>query len=93
VIQITRILSNVSKAASHDFELSGHIDLDIFRRTLSLGEAPFDGNAEFFICTPNDLMQKLYDGLRGFGVPDGYIRTESFGSHAVARYSDGNEDL
>ena len=57
-----------------DFDASGHIDTSLLER---IGVSQV---SNFYLCGPPSFLQEMRDGLRGWGVPDGNVHTEVFGS-------------
>lgn len=56
-----------------DFRHSGHVDLDLLRRNLSL--KPY----RFYICGSAALMDTLVPALAAWGVPEENVHFEAFG--------------
>ncbi|WP_170330636.1 FAD-binding oxidoreductase [Ruegeria arenilitoris] len=71
--------------AGVDFDVEGHITLDLIREAL-----PFD-DYDFFLCGPPNFTQSVYDMLRDLGARDDRIFAESFGPAALKRRSDGGD--
>lgn len=65
---------------SHDSV--GRVDIDLLKRLLPLDD--YDA----YVCGPGEFVQSTYDGLRAVHVPDGQVRTETFGNSAVRRSPD-----
>ena len=57
-----------------DFDAPGHIDTALLER---IG-VPRD--SDFYLCGPASFLQNMHDGLRNWGVLDGNVHTEIFGS-------------
>jgi ferredoxin-NADP reductase/MOSC domain-containing protein YiiM/ferredoxin len=57
-----------------DFDAPGHIDTALLERIgVSQG-------SDFYLCGPSSFLQNMRDGLRSWGVFDGNVHTEIFGS-------------
>ncbi|MGO9589790.1 MAG: MOSC domain-containing protein [Candidatus Acidiferrales bacterium] len=57
-----------------DFDAPGHIDTPLLERIgVSQG-------SDFYLCGPSSFLQNMLDGLRNWGVLDGHVHTEIFGS-------------
>jgi ferredoxin-NADP reductase/MOSC domain-containing protein YiiM len=57
-----------------DFDVPGHIDTALLERIgVSQG-------SDFYLCGPSSFLKNMRDGLRNWGVPDGNVYTEIFGS-------------
>ncbi len=57
-----------------DFDASGHID------TALLEKIGVPQGSDFYLCGPASFLQNMRDGLRSWGVLDGNVHTEVFGS-------------
>jgi ferredoxin-NADP reductase len=57
-----------------DFDAPGHIDAALLER---IGVAQ---GSDFYLCGPSSFLQNMRDGLRNWGVLDGNVHTEIFGS-------------
>ncbi len=57
-----------------DFDARGHIDAPLLER---LGVLK---NSDFYLCGPPSFLQGMREGLRNWGVLDGDVHTEIFGS-------------
>jgi ferredoxin-NADP reductase/MOSC domain-containing protein YiiM len=57
-----------------DFDLSGHLDMAVFKG-LDLPD-----NAQFYICGPPSFMSDLTSGLLAAGVGREHVHTEAFGA-------------
>jgi len=57
-----------------DFDAPGHIDTALLER---IGVSQ---SSDFYLCGPSSFLQDMRDGLRSWGVPDGNVHTEIFGS-------------
>jgi ferredoxin-NADP reductase/MOSC domain-containing protein YiiM len=57
-----------------DFDAPGHIDTALLKR---IGVSQ---DSDFYLCGPSSFLQDMRDGLRNWGVPDGNVHTEIFGS-------------
>ena len=57
-----------------DFDAPGHIDTALLER---IGVSQ---SSDFYLCGPSSFLQNMRDGLRSWGVPDGNVHTEIFGS-------------
>ena len=60
-----------------DFHHHGRVDVALFRAELLL--RPY----HFYICGPNPLMESIVAGLQAWGVPDGRIHYEAFGTASI----------
>ncbi len=57
-----------------DFDAPGHIDAALLEKIgVSQG-------SDFYLCGPSSFLQNMRDGLRNWGVLDGNVHTEIFGS-------------
>jgi ferredoxin-NADP reductase len=56
-----------------DFHHTGHVDVDLLRRSLP------QGRHQFYVCGPASMMASLVPALAEWGVPPADIRHESFG--------------
>ncbi len=52
---------------------TGHIDLELLRRTLP------HGRHQFYVCGPSPMMQSLVPALRAWGVKEADLHFEAFG--------------
>ncbi len=57
-----------------DFDAPGHID------TALLEKIGVSQGSDFYLCGPSSFLQNMRDGLRNWGVLDGNVHTEIFGS-------------
>jgi ferredoxin len=57
-----------------DFDAPGHID------TAMLERIGVSQSSDFYLCGPSSFLQNMRDGLRNWGVFDGNVHTEIFGS-------------
>jgi ferredoxin-NADP reductase/MOSC domain-containing protein YiiM len=57
-----------------DFDAPGHIDTPL------LEKIGVPRESDFYLCGPSSFLQSMGDGLRNWGVPDGNVHTEIFGS-------------
>jgi len=57
-----------------DFDASGHIDTALLER---IGVPQ---SSDFYLCGPTSFLQSMRDGLRTWGVLNGNVHTEIFGS-------------
>jgi ferredoxin-NADP reductase/MOSC domain-containing protein YiiM len=57
-----------------DFDAPGHID------TALLDRIGVPQGGDFYLCGPSSFLQNMRDGLRNWGVLDGNVHTEIFGS-------------
>jgi ferredoxin-NADP reductase/MOSC domain-containing protein YiiM len=57
-----------------DFDSAGHID------TALLEKIGVSQSSDFYLCGPSSFLQDMSDGLRNWGVLDGNVHTEIFGS-------------
>jgi ferredoxin-NADP reductase/MOSC domain-containing protein YiiM len=57
-----------------DFDAPGHIDTALLER---IGVPQ---GSDFYLCGPSSFLQNMCDGLRNWGVLDGNVHTEIFGS-------------
>ncbi|MDH4391617.1 MAG: iron-sulfur cluster-binding domain-containing protein, partial [Aquabacterium sp.] len=60
-----------------DFQHTGHVDIDLLRRTLP------HGRHQFYVCGPPAMMQTLVPALADWGVPVSDIHFEAFGPASV----------
>ena len=56
------------------FDAPGHID------TALLSKIGVSQGSDFYLCSPTSFLQNMRDGLRNWGVLDGNVHTEIFGS-------------
>jgi ferredoxin-NADP reductase len=56
-----------------DFHHTGHVDVDLLRRSLP------QGRHQFYVCGPASMMASLVPAIAELGVPPSDIRHESFG--------------
>lgn len=61
----------------HDYQHLGHVNAELLRRTLPLGQH------QFYVCGPPAMMATLVPALAGWGVPVADIHSESFGPASV----------
>jgi len=61
-----------------DYDSRGHVDMALLK---SLPPAAYD----FYLCGPTRFMKSLYNGLLGWGVPEGRIYYEFFGPGAALK--------
>ena len=54
-----------SDLEGRDYQHTGHLDVDLLRRTLP------QGRHQFYVCGPPAMMRTLVPQLRGWGVPAG----------------------
>jgi ferredoxin-NADP reductase len=57
-----------------DFDAPGHID------TALLEKIGVPKGGDFYLCGPSSFLQNMREGLRNWGVLDGNVHTEIFGS-------------
>jgi ferredoxin-NADP reductase/MOSC domain-containing protein YiiM len=57
-----------------DFDAPGHIDRALLER---IGVSQ---SSDFYLCGPSSFLRDMSDGLRNWGVLDGNVHTEIFGS-------------
>jgi len=60
-----------------DFQHTGHVDIDLLRRSLP------HGRHQFYVCGPPAMMQTLVPALADWGVPVADIHFEAFGPATV----------
>ena len=60
-----------------DFQFTGHVDLEMLRRTLP------HGRHQFYICGPAPMMESLVPALVRWGVPQKDVHFEAFGPATV----------
>jgi ferredoxin-NADP reductase/ferredoxin len=63
-----------NEKAGADFDAAGHIDAALLEK---IG-VPRD--SDFYLCGPTSFLQDMRDGLRNWGVLDGNVHTEIFGT-------------
>lgn len=79
-VNVIRTLTDTAGAREGtDFEVAGHIDVDLLSRVL-----PFD-DFDFYLCGPSAFMQSMYDGLRDLNIADDRIHAEAFGPSGLQR--------
>lgn len=61
------------------FHVRGQINMELVRRILP------HQKFQFYLCGPPGFMASLYEGLRGWGVPEERIFREAFGPASIAR--------
>lgn len=61
-----------------DFDRVGRIDTDVLRQLLPSLQM------EYYVCGPPGMMHGISEGLRGAGVAEDNIRTESFGPSSLS---------
>jgi ferredoxin len=61
-----------------DFDRVGRIDTDLLRQLLPSLQM------EYYVCGPPGMMRTISEGLRGVGVAEDNIRTESFGPSSLS---------
>lgn len=66
-----------SDVRGRDYQYTGHVDVDLLRRTLP------HGRHQFYVCGPPALMQTLVPALVAWGVPVADIHYEAFGPASV----------
>jgi ferredoxin-NADP reductase/MOSC domain-containing protein YiiM len=57
-----------------DFDAPGHIDAALLEK---IGVSK---SSDFYLCGPSSFLQNMRDGLRNWGVLEGNVHTEIFGS-------------
>lgn len=60
-----------------DYQHTGHVDIDLLRRTLP------HGRHQFYVCGSPALMESLVPALAEWGVPTADIHFEAFGPSSV----------
>ncbi|HEY4316263.1 MAG TPA: pyridoxamine 5'-phosphate oxidase family protein [Herbaspirillum sp.] len=75
-VRLTRLLSDMSSAASSDYDIAGRIDLDVLRAYLPVDDHDLQDGHDFYICGPAAFTQDLYELLRKVGVADSSIHSE-----------------
>jgi ferredoxin-NADP reductase/MOSC domain-containing protein YiiM/ferredoxin len=65
---------DATDSVGNDFDVSGHIDVALLER---IGVTP---NSDFYLCGPTSFLVNMRDGLKSWGVPDGNVHTEMFGT-------------
>jgi ferredoxin-NADP reductase len=70
-----------------DFQHSGHVDVDLLRRTLP------HGRHQFYVCGPAPMMESLVPALARWGVPEQDIHYEAFGPASVPSAQGAPKDL
>lgn len=60
-----------------DFQDTGHVDLELLRRTLP------PGRHQFYVCGPTAMLETLVPALLESGVPEPDIHYEAFGPASV----------
>jgi ferredoxin-NADP reductase len=70
-----------------DFQHSGHVDVDLLRRTLP------HGRHQFYVCGPAPMMESLVPVLARWGVPEQDIHYEAFGPASVPSAQGAPKDL
>ena len=66
-----------------DHDRRGRVDGDLLKRLLP------DNDLDFYLCGPTPFMKALYNGLLGWGVPEGRIHYEFFGPGSALAEGDG----
>jgi hypothetical protein len=66
-----------SDLPGRDYQHSGHIDIELLRRTLP------PGRQQFYVCGPAAMMASLVPALAAWGVPESDLRFEAFGPATV----------
>jgi len=66
-----------SDLQGRDYQLQGHVDVELLRRTLP------HGRHRFYLCGPPAMMQTLVPALAEWGVPVADIHYEAFGPASV----------
>lgn len=66
-----------SDRLGQDYQLAGHVDVELLRRTLP------PGRHQFYLCGPAAMMQSLVPALALWGVPSQDIHYEAFGPASV----------
>jgi uncharacterized protein len=67
----------LSDVAGQDFQHSGHVTVDLLRRTLPAGRH------RFYVCGPPPMMASLIPALLEWGVLPEDLRREAFGAASV----------
>lgn len=62
-----------------DYHHVGHVSVDLFKQVLP------SNNYEFYFCGPPPMMNKIAEGLEGWGVPTAAIHYEAFGPATVKK--------
>jgi ferredoxin-NADP reductase len=60
-----------------DYQYTGHVDIDLLRRTLP------HGRHRFYVCGPAPMLQSLVPALTAWGVPRQDLGYEAFGPASV----------
>ncbi|WP_374564868.1 2Fe-2S iron-sulfur cluster-binding protein [Ideonella sp.] len=60
-----------------DFQHTGHVDVDLLKRTLP------HGRHQFYVCGPPAMMQSLVPALVEWGVPRADLHFEAFGPASI----------
>ena len=68
-----------------DYQHLGRVGVDLFKEVLP------SNNFDYYFCGPPPMMNSVYEGLEGWGVPDEHIHFEAFGPATVKRVSEGHE--
>jgi ferredoxin-NADP reductase/MOSC domain-containing protein YiiM len=63
-----------SDLVEKDFDARGHIDVDL------LNKIGVSRVGDFYLCGPTSFLQSMRDGLRDWGVADGNVHMEVFGT-------------
>ena len=63
--------------AGRDFQHTGHIDIDLLRRTLP------QGRHQFYVCGPPAMMESLVPAIVSWGAPPQDVHFEAFGPASV----------
>jgi ferredoxin-NADP reductase len=82
-ITYSRPLPDDVEGRDHDGR--GRVDGDLLKRLLP------DNDLDFYLCGPTPFMKALYNGLLGWGVPEGRIHYEFFGPGSALTEGDGAE--
>ncbi|MCZ6465668.1 MAG: MOSC domain-containing protein [Alphaproteobacteria bacterium] len=80
-ISYSRPLPDDVEGRDHDGR--GRVDGDLLKRLLP------DNDLDFYLCGPTPFMKALYNGLLGWGVPEGRIHYEFFGPGSALTEGDG----
>ena len=71
-------INEVRNGGSIDCTFHGRVNLDKLDRERHL--VLNDGSTEYFVCGPQSFMEDVAKGLQDFGVPQGRIHLEVFGT-------------
>jgi ferredoxin-NADP reductase len=68
---------NSTDQLDQDYQHAGRLSVSLMKELLP------SANYEFFVCGPPAMMDEIQRGLKEWGVPENYIRSEAFGPRLI----------